>query len=413
MIVILIDWSYGGHNTTHLLAFANTLARCRCEVEFVVSPTLGPSLRSAGGCSEESTSIAITEVDWPGFVPIRPLFLQVRLRRIAFADRIASAVGAIKRCHPNVPCVLFFSCLFEQDFDLALRIADRTGLPWSFLYLHPYFFADRPTERFLNSATAGRLLNHRNLMGVATMNENVVQRVSGFSSKPVFAFPEITDHQVQRNHPLGNRFRDFARMRSLVVTAGYLGAWKGVGLLSRVCIAADADRFAFLFAGPMPLETFRPDDREAVERCLDGAPHALFHLARIPDGPPYNAILQSSDIIFAAFEDFPFSSNTLTKAALLRKPVIVSEGGLSAQRVREFNLGLVIPFGDVEAVLGAIESLGTEERRREFAMRARWDDYLALHGEERLEAAFRSLFGISGAGEPRSVSLPSLPDGFA
>jgi glycosyltransferase involved in cell wall biosynthesis len=311
---------------------------------------------------------------------------------MGFARRIAAAIGDIRARHLGSPCILFFSCLFEQDFDLACQVVNRTDLPWSFLYLHPYRFAEPSSEQYVTASTARRVLQHRNLVGIATMNEHVVERLSRFSGKPVITFPEITDQRMQPDHAAARRFRQFAQARTMVVTAGYLGAWKGVGWLARVCLAANPDRFAFLFAGPMALETYRKEDREVVERCLDSAPHALFHLARVPDGEPYNALFQAADVIFAAFENFPFSSNTLTKAALLRKPVIVSEGGLSAARVREFRLGAVVPFGDVDAVLGAIETFATEECRRAFEESARWRDYLELHGAARLEESFGAVF---------------------
>lgn len=402
--VVLIDWSQGGHNATYLQAFGVALGCLGSSVEYLVAPPLAVVLRDAettgGGVDPEH----VTAVEWPGFLPIRPRSWQISLRRRFFAGKIANALQGIRGRHPGASCTLFFTCLFEQDFDLAHRVAELTGLPWTFLYLHPYLFADPPSDRFVQRQVAEQVLRHPRLAGIATINEHLIEGIARFSAKPVIRFPEITDERLEPDHPLGLRYRQFARERALVATAGYLGAWKGVGFLARACLAMDPANFAFLFAGVMPLDTFGPEERGMVERCLAEAPHAIFHLARVPDGPPYNAILAASDVIFAAFENFPFSSNTLTKAALLRKPVIVSEGSLAATRVREFRLGVVVPYGDGPALIGAIESFSTPEQRETFARQARRDEYLALHGAARLEAAFRDLFDAPGGRAGMSAS---------
>ncbi len=60
-------------------------------------------------------------------------------------------------------------------------------------------------------------------------------------------------------------------------------------------------------------------------------------------------MIDAADVVFCAFDDFPFSSNTLTKAAVFEKPVVVSEGYLMAERVRSYRTGEVVPQGNAEA----------------------------------------------------------------
>ena len=60
------------------------------------------------------------------------------------------------------------------------------------------------------------------------------------------------------------------------------------------------------------------------------------HFQRLSSEVILNQVIVESDIIYTAYSDFPNSSNILTKAALLKRPVVVSEGHLMAELVRDY-----------------------------------------------------------------------------
>ncbi len=89
----------------------------------------------------------------------------------------------------------------------------------------------------------------------------------------------------------------------------------------------------------------------------------------------------------ASYQNFYHSSNTLTKAALFNKPVIVSKGYLMEELAVKYQLGIAIEENNAEMLISAIEHLakGVDINGRE--MNPRYSDYYKLHTYQRLKAA--------------------------
>jgi hypothetical protein len=104
-----------------------------------------------------------------------------------------------------------------------------------------------------------------------------------------------------------------------------------------------------------------------------------------------NSVMSACDIVHAAYLDFPHSSNIMTKAALVGRPLIVSEGYLMAERVRRFRMGEVVPQGDAGALAGAITRITRDPGAWMAANRPLWADYLREHSFERLQDVFGGL----------------------
>ena len=66
-----------------------------------------------------------------------------------------------------------------------------------------------------------------------------------------------------------------------------------------------------------------------------------------------------------------------------------------AERVREFNLGEIIPEGDSEALAGAIRRILALGYREELRQRARWEAYRQLHSLDRLKKAMHEVVAIA------------------
>ena len=80
---------------------------------------------------------------------------------------------------------------------------------------------------------------------------------------------------------------------------------------------------------------------------------------------PHNEVIQrtlQSDLLFAFYDpSIPnnrySSPNKLFEAMMCRKPILVNEGTSMAEIVRKENCGLVVPYGDVNAIKHAIMML--------------------------------------------------------
>lgn len=95
---------------------------------------------------------------------------------------------------------------------------------------------------------------------------------------------------------------------------------------------------------------------------------------------PYSSILQHSyvaDLLFALYDPIIpnnrlSSPNKLFEAMMCGKPIIVNEGVATADKVREENCGLVVPYGDYEALKEAVLLLkNNPELRKELGENGR------------------------------------------
>ncbi|MFT5618029.1 MAG: ABC-type lipopolysaccharide export system ATPase subunit, partial [Arenicella sp.] len=85
------------------------------------------------------------------------------------------------------------------------------------------------------------------------------------------------------------------------------------------------------------------------------------------------------------------SSNTLSKACLFQKPILVAEGKyLIAERVKRFNLGMTINENSVEECVNAIDAI-LDLSEQELS-ESGFDDYLLKNSEQKLVEILGKVF---------------------
>ena len=102
---------------------------------------------------------------------------------------------------------------------------------------------------------------------------------------------------------------------------------------------------------------FGPD--EARLRAFYAAPpeNVLVNEGYMPSESDYNGVLAAADIMYAVYEGFNSSSNSLTKAAAFRRKILVADGTLMGQRVIASRLGAVAPSGEAPGIVAVLEAL--------------------------------------------------------
>jgi len=385
-LIVLVDWFDGGHNATHLAQFSRAIRELGAEPCIICRSATAEQLKhiSTGGTPNET--LRIYRVDWPNFYSIRP-----RLRKVMVLARIPGAILAAERDHGRRASLIFLSCIFEEQASDIIGIITLLNRAYSGLYLHPRQFHPAVARAPDEVKPLYKLLMHSRFPALATMNEDVGDKISKQLEKPVIVFPEITNEEHRTDHPLKRRLRRFAGPNPLVLLAGYMGPWKGAPLLARVSLMPEAADLCFAFVGILPIETFSADNKKILEQCMNHSPSSLFHLGRVPDGECYNALVDAANVVFCAFEDFQFSSNTQTKAAIFERPVIVSEGHLMAERVRDYRLGEIIPQSDPIAALAAIRRITNNYSQWVRENQPRWKEYREAHSYQALKIAFKKL----------------------
>ena len=262
---------------------------------------------------------------------------------------------------------------------------------WSGLYFHPRHLR-LPLP---HSAAQGgphdydEALRSRHCRSVALLDEGVAERLrERLPGKEVLIFPDLADASPpDDSFPVRQEIIAKAGARKVITLIGGVAKRKGIlTLLACARKMSQAECF-FVFAGSLAEETFEPDELQSLRELAADPPHnCYFNFNFVPGEAQFNALVEMSDLLFASYEDFPHSSNILAKAALFKKPVIVSKGHCMEERVNAFRMGESIEYGNVTQCVEAISRLlDTEPQRADFA------GYLQCHSQERLRLAFQGI----------------------
>ena len=407
--VALVEWNWTGHHSAYFASFAEVLCTIGCET-LAICPC-ADEVEAAWLVKSRDTARAPIH-----FMPFAAPTLNMRPRRWhGMVNAILSfrwIRSALRNWEARNGCKLdlvFFACIYDWDFRYLPRTASGFPWPWSGLYLHcrDFRMPGTPLPYTRMMPCPERIFRHSNLQSVAILDEGAdeyMQRLT--NGRPVVVFPDLANASAPAPGGVACRMKEFAAGRPLVGAFGHLQPTKGVTALAQVALNPENRHLAFAFVGEVMLGLFSTDDRQLIDQ-LRSTPNVFAHFERVTDGPAFNALVRNCDIIFAAYTNFPNSSNMLTKAALFEKPVIVSDGYLMAERVRGYALGEVIPEGNVEALNSAIRALCDNTRRTGEKRQPQWERYREAHSSARLAEAFTRLLGsIKREKSNASVSSP-------
>lgn len=271
----------------------------------------------------------------------------------------------------------YLACIYEFDARITLPIIRSIALPWSALYLFADTLLSPKKSNSRNQKSLDSLLHCPRLQGLFTLDESLQPVLREKFQKPVFVVPDITQTQIAKTlafPEITSRIK-----HPLVGMFGYLRPAKGLLTLAQTILLPEAQAYHFLIAGEIPWDAYSEEQAEIIRQALAQS-NVTAHIQRIPSESQYNALFSQCDVIFAAYHQFPHSSNSLTKASHFRIPILVSEGGLMAKRVREFQLGECVREADPHDTLRGIQTI----LQRDFHD-AKCEEFNALHSLPRLQ----------------------------
>lgn len=397
--VAVIEWNHGGHHETYLVFFVAALLRAgRPVIALCREPArLDESLAAKGVPRAGLRSFAIRGAEWLEARRKWPFGLGFR----AYARSVRAALRGAERAGGGVEAELYFACLYEhQTRMIDAVLAGLPGRVWSGLYMQAHAY-HRPGVRapgVKKKWPVKRLWARPGLRGLLMLDEGMAPRVEADIGRPVALAPDLAESACREDEPLAAEAKRRAGGKPSAGLLGHLLPSKGVGTLARALIDDGAPDLAALLAGEVHWAMFGEEETALLRRLRDGErANVWLREGRVPDEPAYNALLRSCDVLCAAYRDFPHSSNTLTKAAIFERPVVVSEGHLMARRVREYRLGEVVPQDDPAALLAALRGIARDPAAWRERTRPRWAEYRELHSEARLASVLAGFFA-GGAG---------------
>ncbi len=393
--VALIDPYRSGHHSDYIKLYTKSLLSLGHRVMVFYPEPLELKSWGESNCHRHRDNLHLFEAHEPEQWNVPLLRLQKALNGITWWRFAAKALRKAEAETGQRPDLVFFPWLDSYLGNYQSHHLIDTIFPhdWSGLYIHPRHL--RRQMRYSNSRGGlhdyDEALRSRGCRAVAVLDEGIAATLQDkLQGKQVIIFPDVADaSNPAHDFPLRHEIIAKAAGRKIITLMGGLAKRKGILTLLEAAGKADARNRFFLFAGLLAESSFTPRELESIRKIASNPPdNCFFHFNFITKEAHFNALVELSDILYAGYEEFPHSSNILTKGALFKKPVIVSRGYCMEERVKAFSLGESIRYDDASHCIEAITRLLEEEKPA-----ADFAGYKNLHSEERLRHAFQDLCG--------------------
>ncbi|MGF1491692.1 MAG: glycosyltransferase [Microcoleaceae cyanobacterium] len=396
--IVLFDSYQGGHHLTYLRLFSQSLLELGCRVlAFYPQPEeiqtwINHHFQNKADHFYAFKIRTPEPLSYPvvGRLPQPVAVLEGWQYAAKVIERAASAVQL-------VPDLVFFNWV-DSYFShyLTHHLTDRVfPYHWSGIYFQPGDLRyEKHSLPILNIPLAHYGVarsSHCRSLGV--LDETITQDLQAKIPNPVVAFPDVTDESApDLSYPVLQEIRYKAAGRKIVGLIGSLNKRKGLLTLLKAAEQVQDSNLFFVFAGNYSEYGMSEQERQIVQEKINANPeNCFFYFKYIPDEPQFNALITSCDILFAAYENFPYSSNILTKAAVFKKPVIVSRGFCMGKRVEKFKLGLTIPEQDTSACIQALLDLETGWGAETAEFKPEFEEYHQFHSVDRLKSTLETL----------------------
>ena len=390
--VALADWMWVGHHPMYFKFFTRALLELGCTVvAFCEAPQ---ELLSAVDdlASEMRSRLTIDRIEWIYAPKLCPGRFRHRLSSLLSFRKLANRIRAWESGHHKMVDLVFFASIHEWHYQWFHEAQWFFPNSFSGLYLHSGDFRralfDAPNAGL--PAYAQRLLRLPRLRSIAILDDTIVGPMAERYGRLTVAFPDLTDSALDENSAIAAELKRFASGAPVVGILGYLRYSKGATTLARVALDPANRDLCFAFVGEVEWRSFDPKSRDLISKLRDGCPNAYTHFDRIQSEETFNSCVNACEVIFASYLDFADSSGLITKAAVFRKPIIVSDGFLMAERVKKHQLGEVVPEDNTEAVTRAIRKLTQRDPGDDLPAR-NWSAYLEEHSYERLKTSFAKI----------------------
>ncbi len=404
--IAIAEWNWVGHHPTYFAHFVLALEELGADV-LAMCPDPQEALDMVAELRQQRASSRRAEgtTEFRGLVEAIPRLRKLLRGQIGEIDRAVRHFRTIEGIAAKWQLEsgkridsLFYACVYDWDFQWFHCARPFLRLPWCGLYLHAQSLR-RPglvNPRTGRVPSPNQIFSGRLCKGLAILDENIVEEMAAITRKPVAVFPDFADERMPKKpaeQNLARQLREWAAGRPIVGLFGFLQPSKGVVPFLQAASHPGMANVCFAIGGEFHWALFSQEEKSLICRVLANSPNTWSHLMRIPDEAQLNSLLAACDVLCASYLDFPHSSGMVTKAAMLGKPLIVSDGYLMAERVRRFRMGEVVPQADPAALAAAINKITKHPADWQAVNCPRWPEFMQEHSFERLKDAFRKILG--------------------
>ena len=221
--------------------------------------------------------------------------------------------------------------------------------------------------------------------------EDVQNEVSEKINRKTVVYPDFCSTNQSKPHefPLVERLLECKKDRLVSSLLGSIRSHKSIDLFLDCINNADPAKHFFVIAGKFAWHSFTSTQQELIKKVISTPPeNILIHDDWLESEEMFDTIVQESDVLFAYYRGFKKSSNLLTKGAVYRVPVIVSDEYLMGERVRKYELGYSLSEPQVVDLYSQ-----SEWKHFEYNEPLR-SSYVKIHSVDRISDIFANLLNL-------------------
>jgi hypothetical protein len=170
---------------------------------------------------------------------------------------------------------------------------------------------------------------------------------------------------------------------------GTIGSNKNLSEWCKLIALANPNEWFFVQLGEVHEQNLTQEDLAAYRQLRAIEPENVFVYAEyLADERVFNEVIALSDVIFAVYRKFSISSNMPGKAAAFDKPILVADGYLMGERVKQYQLGLAVAEDNAVNMYAALIALTRSQADRQVARAEHFAQYRHEFSHDALKAKF-------------------------
>jgi len=355
--IILIETLYDGHHQTYIKLLTKTFL----ELGFkVITFCPEPDDLSQWLKDNKASNLEFFQAFLLTDASRHPLFKKIPLQSLQIILNWLITARKLKK-NKLKPDLVFLAWL-SRYLDISPKVFFGNIFYQLNYFSAKYFFPYSWSGLYNNTLDNWNIFQLKNCKNLAVFDFSLIPFLEEKLKKKIIYFPDFTDEaEPDENYQVVKEINSLAKGRKIVSLLGGLQQRKGMITLLKTAEILKNKPFYFVFAGSLGLNTFSNEEQEYIKSLQENNPeNCFFYFARIPDESKFNALVKNSDLLFAAYLNFPNSSNMPIKAALFEKPLIVSQGYYLEKIVEKYSLGFAIKEGCPDSCAKAIRKLAEE-----------------------------------------------------
>lgn len=366
--IVVVDGLWAGHHAV----YAKTFARILLEAGYKVS-VFCPAPEEVAEAVDGVEVHAFSDLNHTssGLMPKKiALILAVLAHWLHISKALKMAFSS-----GNKPDMVFFAWLDSYLYSrfIPAWLVDRIfRFAWSGLYFHPrhHRIEQHGVVRGVLPDPERLVTKSRMACSLAILDAGVMHKLQAkLGRKKVYVLPDFTDETPPcEDFQLVDDIKQKAAGRKIIGLLGGLSHRKGIISLMEISQQPAAEDWCFVFVGRLIEQTFSDQELRKIRQFFEEPKTNCFVcFDKVLDDAQFNSLVNVCDVIYAVYEDFPHSSNLVTKAASYGKSILVSRGGYMEEAVRQYNLGEAVTEGDIQAAIASLSRLTAMGLTSEYA----------------------------------------------